>query len=67
MTTIEDAVAKISRTPDDSCDFLQPACGGRNGDIPTIKIGKLLHVPVRALEQMLDATMNVSSPEATHA
>jgi hypothetical protein len=24
------------------------------GDIPTIKIGKLLRVPVRALEQMLD-------------
>jgi excisionase family DNA binding protein len=25
------------------------------GDIPTIKIGKLLRVPVRALEQMIDA------------
>jgi hypothetical protein len=25
------------------------------GDIPTIKIGKLLRVPVRALEQMLDS------------
>jgi hypothetical protein len=25
------------------------------GDIPTIKIGKLLRVPVRALEAMLDA------------
>jgi len=24
------------------------------GDIPTIKIGKLLRVPVRAIEQMLD-------------
>jgi hypothetical protein len=24
------------------------------GDIPTIKIGKLLRVPVRALDQMLD-------------
>ncbi|MDP1583938.1 MAG: helix-turn-helix domain-containing protein [Bradyrhizobium sp.] len=24
------------------------------GEIPTIKIGKLLRVPVRALEQMLD-------------
>jgi helix-turn-helix protein len=24
------------------------------GDIPTIKIGKLLRVPVRALERMLD-------------
>jgi hypothetical protein len=24
------------------------------GDIPTIKIGRLLRVPVRALEQMLD-------------
>jgi hypothetical protein len=26
----------------------------RRGEIPTIKIGKLLRVPVRALEQMLD-------------
>jgi hypothetical protein len=26
----------------------------RRGDIPTIKIGKLLRVPVRALERMLD-------------
>lgn len=29
------------------------------GDLPTIKIGKLLRVPIRALEQMLDkATAN---------
>ena len=27
----------------------------KRGDIPTIRIGKLLRVPVRALEQMLDA------------
>jgi hypothetical protein len=27
----------------------------RRGDIPTIKIGKLLRVPVRALEQKLNA------------
>jgi hypothetical protein len=54
MSTIEDPVAKSSRTPDDLCDFLQPVCGGRNGDIPTIKIGKL---PVRALEQKLDVTL----------
>jgi hypothetical protein len=26
----------------------------RRGDIPTIKIGRLLRVPVRALEKMLD-------------
>ena len=26
----------------------------QRGDIPTIKIGRLLRVPVRALEQMLD-------------
>jgi hypothetical protein len=44
MTTIEDPVAKSSRTPDDLCDFLQPVCGGRNGDIPTVKICKPLHV-----------------------
>jgi hypothetical protein len=32
------------------------------GDIPTVKIGKLLRVPVRALERMLDnATPNRSS------
>jgi excisionase family DNA binding protein len=26
----------------------------KNGDIPTIKIGRLLRVPVRAMEAMLD-------------
>jgi hypothetical protein len=26
----------------------------KRGDIPTVKIGRLLRVPVRALEQMLD-------------
>jgi hypothetical protein len=29
----------------------------RRGDIPTIRIGKLLRVPIRALERMLDTTM----------
>jgi hypothetical protein len=29
----------------------------RRGDIPTIRIGKLLRVPIRALEQKLDASM----------
>jgi hypothetical protein len=29
----------------------------QRGEIPVVKIGKLLRVPVRALEQMLDATM----------
>jgi hypothetical protein len=29
----------------------------KRGDIPTIRIGKLLRVPVRALEQMLNATL----------
>jgi hypothetical protein len=29
----------------------------KRGDIPTIRIGKLLRVPVRALEQILDTTM----------
>jgi hypothetical protein len=32
------------------------------GDIPTIKIGKLLRVPIRALEQMLDTA---TKPNAT--
>jgi Helix-turn-helix domain len=27
----------------------------QRGDIPTIRIGKLLRVPVRALEQIIDA------------
>jgi hypothetical protein len=26
----------------------------KRGDIPTVKIGRLLRVPVRALEQLLD-------------
>jgi hypothetical protein len=29
----------------------------KRGDIPTIRIGKLLRVPFRALQQKLDATM----------
>jgi hypothetical protein len=29
----------------------------KRGDIPTIKIGKLLRVPIRAIEQQLNATM----------
>jgi hypothetical protein len=29
----------------------------KRGDIPTIRIGKLLRVPVRALEQQLNATL----------
>jgi hypothetical protein len=33
----------------------------RRGDIPVIRIGKLLRVPIRALEQQLNATMK---PEA---
>jgi hypothetical protein len=32
------------------------------GDIPTIKIGRLLKVPVRALEQMLDKASSTQSP-----
>jgi hypothetical protein len=28
----------------------------KRGEIPTIKIGKLLRVPIRALEAMLDRT-----------
>jgi Helix-turn-helix domain len=33
----------------------------KRGDIPTIRIGKLLRVPVRALEQQLDATIKRES------
>jgi hypothetical protein len=32
----------------------------RRGDIPTIKIGRLLRVPIRALEAILDSTMPAS-------
>jgi hypothetical protein len=32
----------------------------KRGDIPTIKIGKLLRVPVRALEEMLNAASRKS-------
>jgi hypothetical protein len=33
----------------------------KRGDIPTIKIGKLLRVPVRALEQKLNATLKTEA------
>ena len=32
----------------------------KRGDIPTIKIGRLLRVPVRALEEMLNAASRQS-------
>jgi hypothetical protein len=35
-----------------------------SGELPTIKIGKLLRVPVRALEAMLDATTRQIKMEA---
>jgi hypothetical protein len=38
------------------CRNASYAAAQRN-EIPTIKIGKLLRVPVRALEQKLNATM----------
>lgn len=34
----------------------------KRGEIPTIRIGKLLRVPVRALEQMLTATQSIDAP-----
>jgi hypothetical protein len=37
----------------------------KRGDLPTIRIGKLLRVPVRALEQKLDATLK-SETAQTH-
>jgi hypothetical protein len=35
----------------------------KRGDIPTIKIGKLLRVPVRALEQKLDGSLKSTGVE----
>jgi hypothetical protein len=34
------------------------------GDIPTIKIGKLLRVPIRALEAKLNATVKPGAADA---
>jgi hypothetical protein len=36
----------------------------KRGDIPTIRIGKLLRVPIRALEQQLNATMKTEAARA---
>ena len=33
----------------------------KRGDIPTVRIGKLLRVPIRALEQQLNATMKIET------
>jgi hypothetical protein len=33
----------------------------KRGDLPTIRLGKILRVPIRALEQMLDTALK---PEA---
>jgi len=33
----------------------------KRGDIPTIRIGKLLRVPIRALEQMLDMALKTAA------
>jgi hypothetical protein len=33
----------------------------KRGDIPTIRIGKLLRVPIRALEQQLNATLKTAN------
>ena len=35
----------------------------KRGDIPTIRIGKLLRVPIRALEQQLNATMKTEAAQ----
>jgi hypothetical protein len=39
----------------------------KRGDIPTIRIGKLLRVPIRALEQRLDATLMDKVPNCRGA
>ena len=36
----------------------------KRGDIPTVKIGRLLRVPVRAMEQMLDAAKPKSAAQS---
>ena len=36
----------------------------KRGDIPTIRIGKILRVPIRALEQQLNATMKTEATDA---
>ena len=36
----------------------------KRGDIPTVKIGRLLRVPVRAMEPMLDAAKPKSAAQS---
>lgn len=56
------SVAKTLSVPDAGREYYDLGrnsayAAARRGDIPTIRIGKLLRVPVRALEQKLDATL----------
>ena len=54
--------AKTLSVPDAGREYYDLGRNGsyaatKRGDIPTIRIGKLLRVPIRALEQLLDTTM----------
>ncbi len=63
---MENATPKTISVPEAGRDYYGLSrnasyAAARNGQLPVIKIGKLLRVPVRALEQRLDATMKQES------
>jgi hypothetical protein len=57
MTTITPMTLSVPEAGKTYFDLSRNAAyaAAKRGDLPTIKIGKLLRVPVRTLEQKLDA------------
>jgi excisionase family DNA binding protein len=63
------SIAKTITVPEAGAEYFGLSRGAsyeaaKRGEIPTIRIGKLLRVPVRALEDMLNAAAPAKSETA---